>query len=70
MRKQIIKTLISLNDQEYCGLGIGYKVVNENPKVYNINNEKDLIFYGYATFLDISKPLPSKIVKVLATLGV
>ncbi len=70
MRKQIIKTVTRLNVQGYRVLGIGYKVVNENQKVYNINDEKDLIFYGYAKFLDIPKPSTSKMVKVLANRGV
>ncbi|AOX44267.1 Mg(2+) transport ATPase, P-type [Spiroplasma sp. NBRC 100390] len=70
MKKQITSTVTRLNNQGYRVLGIGYKVVNDDKKAYSVSDEKDLIFYGYVTFLDVPKPSAAKMVKVLAARGV
>lgn len=70
MKKRIINTITCLNNKGYRVLGIGYKKINNNKKIYNISDEKELIFYGYAIFLDIPKPSTTKMVKVLINRGV
>nr|WP_257787444.1 HAD-IC family P-type ATPase [Spiroplasma eriocheiris] len=70
LRRQIKAQLERLNNRGFRALGLAYKNVSADKKAFNIEDENELIFYGYASFLDIPKPSAHKMVKILASRGV
>ncbi len=63
-------TITNLNQKGLRLLGVAYEDQNLTADKYNEENEKDLIFYGFVSFLDIPKPSAVKIIKLLKAHGV
>ncbi len=63
-------TITNLNQKGLRLLGVAYEDQNLTASKYNEENEKDLIFYGFVSFLDIPKPSAVKMIKLLKAHGV
>lgn len=70
LKKQIKNKIEKLNN---CGLRVltlAYKNIHNDKNKYNENDENELIFYGYISFLDIPKPSANKMVQILNNNGI
>lgn len=70
IERQIKAHYASMNDEGKRLLGVAYKKVNKNKKPFTADDEVDLIFFGFASFLDTPKPSIKKMIKLLNHYGV
>lgn len=70
IRRQIQTQFSNMNARGERVLGIAYKVIKHHKKRYNVKDESNLIFYGFANFLDTPKPSAVKMIKLLKHYGV
>jgi Mg2+-importing ATPase len=70
IRNQIQAYFEKMNSQGKRVLGVGIKKVDEERQAFSVRDEKELVFYGFATFLDTPKPSTKKMIKILDKYGV
>jgi len=70
LRRQITAYYEKMNGQGKRVLGVGIKKVSAEKNNYTVKDEADLIFFGYATFLDTPKASTKKMIKILKKYGV
>ncbi|ATZ16087.1 Mg2+-importing ATPase [Entomoplasma freundtii] len=70
LRRQIISRYEKMNERGERVLGIAYKPVSRDQKQFKPVDEKDLIFFGFASFLDSPKPSAAKMINLLKKYGV
>ncbi|AXK50700.1 magnesium-translocating P-type ATPase [Spiroplasma alleghenense] len=69
--RQILGTASKANKEGLRTIGVAYRDEQDLQKEsYTEKDEKDLIFYGFASFLDAPKPSASKMIKLLKDNGV
>ncbi|WP_338972335.1 magnesium-translocating P-type ATPase [Spiroplasma endosymbiont of Panorpa germanica] len=69
--RQILSTASKANKEGLRTIGVAYRdELDPNKESYTEKDEKDLIFYGFASFLDAPKPSASKMIKLLKDNGV
>lgn len=70
LKRQIIAHYENGNQQGQRVLGVAYKPVLDDQTRFRVEDEKDLIFFGFANFLDTPKASAAKMVKLLKNYGV
>ncbi|AHI53436.1 Mg(2+) transport ATPase, P-type [Spiroplasma sabaudiense Ar-1343] len=71
LRRQILSTASRMNKEGLRCLGVAYREETDATKEsYTEKDEHDLIFKGFASFLDAPKPSASKMIKLLKDNGV
>ncbi|WP_031543338.1 magnesium-translocating P-type ATPase [Mesoplasma photuris] len=70
LRRQIEAYFEKANEEGKRVLGIAYKPVEDNQTVFKVEDESELIFYGFASFLDTPKPSSAKMISLLKKYGV
>lgn len=69
-RRRIIARYEKMNERGERVLGVAYKPVLRTHKRFTPKDETDLIFLGFANFLDSPKPSSAKMIKLLGKYGV
>ncbi|PPE04096.1 magnesium-translocating P-type ATPase [Williamsoniiplasma lucivorax] len=70
IKAQIEAYFSKINNQGKRVIGVAYKPVAQNQDRFSPHDESDLIFFGFATFLDTPKPSTKKMIKLLQKYGV
>lgn len=70
LKRQITAYFQNINQRGERVLGIAYKNINNIQERYTDEDETELIFFGFATFLDTPKASAARMVKLLNKYGV
>lgn len=72
LKRQIIAHFQRVNNRGERVLGVAYKNIEKTKtkKRYSDEDETELIFFGFASFLDTPKPSATKMIKLLKKYGV
>lgn len=70
LKRQVEATTFNMNNKGYRVIGVAYSSGHKEDDYYSVKDEQDLIFAGFATFLDVPKPSAKKMLKILETYGV
>ncbi|ATZ18953.1 Mg(2+) transport ATPase, P-type [Williamsoniiplasma somnilux] len=69
-KRQAIAYYEKINSQGKRVLGIAYKEIANEQKRFAVSDETEMIFFGFASFLDTPKPSTTKMIKLLKKYGV
>lgn len=69
-KKIIISRILKMNDQGLRVIALSYKKGHSDNNYYDITDERNLIFLGFATFLDLPKPSSKDMIKGLQKKGI
>lgn len=70
IKRQIVAQFQTINEKGERVLGVAYKNITEIKNRYDDEDEKELIFFGFANFLDTPKSSAAHMVKLLKKYGV
>jgi Mg2+-importing ATPase len=70
LRKKVEQKHIEFSSEGYRVLGVSFKWVREEKKVYSVNDESELVFLGYLVFLDPPKETAKESLQLLSKAGV
>jgi Mg2+-importing ATPase len=70
LREQLKRLRDELNEEGMRVVAVGYKAIGSGPKPFNSDDEADLIFSGFVTFLDPPKESAPEALRLLREHGV
>ncbi|AUF83772.1 magnesium-translocating P-type ATPase [Mesoplasma syrphidae] len=70
LKRQMLAYNDSINEEGKRLLGIAYKDITDGKTTFKVGDESELVFFGFASFLDTPKPSAKKMIKLLDKYGV
>jgi Mg2+-importing ATPase len=70
LREQLKRLRDDLNEDGMRAVAVGYKAIEPSPKPFDSDDEADLIFSGFVTFLDPPKETAAEALRLLREHGV
>lgn len=70
LMRQVIANNEQSNNEGKRLLGVAYKIIGNGQMHFTTEDESEMIFFGFASFLDTPKPSTSKMIKLLKKYGV
>ena len=70
VRKKIEQKYFDLSAEGLRVLGVAYKKLREEKSVYSVNDETEMVFFGFTAFLDPPKQSAKESIELLAKEGI
>ncbi len=70
IRKKITEKYRELSNKGFRCLAVSYKKVKQEKQVYHVNDESDMVFFGFVVFIDPPKESAKRSIRLLKKIGV